>query len=105
VVILGETGFNFAAGMSGGIAYVLNEQDNFETRCNKALVGLDELEDGDIKELKSLISDHYKFTKSKKAKAILDEFDTFRDKFIKVIPHDFKRVMEAKENNNKKNVA
>jgi glutamate synthase (NADPH/NADH) large chain len=91
--------------MSGGIAYVLNEQDNFETRCNKALVGLDELEDGDVNELKNLITNHYQFTKSKKAKAILDDFDAFVPKFIKVIPHDFKRVMEAKENKNKKNVA
>ena len=105
VVILGEIGFNFAAGMSGGIAYVLNEQDNFEARCNKALVGLDELEEGDVNELKNLITNHYQFTKSKKAKAILDDFDAFVPKFIKVIPHDFKRVMEAKENKNKKNVA
>jgi glutamate synthase (NADPH/NADH) large chain len=100
VIVLGETGTNFAAGMSGGIAYVLNEDHDFDKKCNKGLVGLEELQAGDIEEVKKLINNHYNYTGSKKARQILDNFDEYLQNFIKIIPHDFKRVMEAREKKN-----
>jgi len=104
VVVLGETGKNFAAGMSGGIAYVLDENQNFEAKCNTAMVGLETLSKDDRKELKTLIQNHYKYTNSKKAKLVLEHFDELQSQFIKIIPNDFKRILEAekaKENNQK----
>jgi glutamate synthase domain-containing protein 3 len=83
--------------MSGGIAYVLDDDDSFENKCNKGLVGLEQPKDKDFEELKELIKNHYQFTKSEKAKYILDHFENFKLKFIKVIPHDFKRILESKK--------
>jgi glutamate synthase (NADPH/NADH) large chain len=98
VVVLGSTGSNFAAGMSGGIAYVLNENGDFDYYCNMGMVELSLVEDfSDITELTELISLHYKYTNSKKAKMILDNLNKFLPMFIKVIPYDFKKVLQEQK--------
>ncbi len=96
-VILGETGRNFAAGMSGGIAYVYDKKGNFNDFCNKELVDFDEMETEDVVTVKGLISNHYKHTKSTVAKSILDDWDGVQSNFIKVMPRDYKRVLLAKK--------
>jgi glutamate synthase (NADPH/NADH) large chain len=98
VVVLGRTGSNFAAGMSGGIAYVFNEADNFDYYCNMGMVELSLVEDlSDIAELKELLTRHYKYTESRKAKMILDDPDKFLQQFIKVIPYDYKMVLQEQK--------
>lgn len=98
VVVLGATGSNFAAGMSGGIAYVFNENGNFDYYCNMGMVELSLVEDlGDIEELRDLIASHYKYTGSKKAKMILDDFEKYLPVFIKVIPYDYKKVLQEQK--------
>jgi glutamate synthase (NADPH) large chain len=98
VVVIGSTGSNFAAGMSGGIAYVLNEKGDFDFYCNMGMVELSLVEDfNDIHELTQLISRHYRFTGSKKAKTILDDLDNWLTKFIKVIPYDYKKVLQEQK--------
>jgi glutamate synthase (NADPH) large chain len=95
IVVLGSTGSNFAAGMSGGIAYVLNENGDFDFYCNMGMVELSLVEDfNDIKELTKLISKHYSFTGSKKAKSIIDDMTSWLPRFIKVIPYDYKKVLQ-----------
>ena len=95
VVVLGATGSNFAAGMSGGIAYVFNEFGDFDFYCNMGMVELSLVEDyGDVNELTGLISRHYQFTGSKKAKMILDDPYKYIPMFIKVIPYDYKKVLQ-----------
>ena len=94
VVILGPTGRNFAAGMSGGEAYVLDESGEFEALCNKGMVDLDPVvENDDVQNLKRLIETHRNHTESKNAKRILENWDEYLDKFIKVMPRDYKRVL------------
>jgi glutamate synthase (ferredoxin) len=97
VVVLGETGRNFAAGMSGGIAYILDQAGDFGAiRCNKAMVGLEKLEDSaEIEELRELIERHVEYTGSERAKAVLADWQNMLPKFVKVIPHDYKRVLQA----------
>lgn len=98
VVVLGASGSNFAAGMSGGIAYVFNENGNFDYYCNMGMVELSLVEDlGDIEELRDLIASHYKYTGSKKAKMILDDFEKYLPVFIKVIPYDYKKVLQEQK--------
>jgi len=98
VVVLGKTGSNFAAGMSGGIAYVFNESGNFDYYCNMGMVELSLVEDlNDISELTGLISRHHKFTSSIKAKMILDDPGKFIPMFIKVIPYDYKKVLQEQK--------
>jgi glutamate synthase (NADPH/NADH) large chain len=98
VVVLGTTGSNFAAGMSGGIAYVLNENGDFDYYCNMGMVELSLVEDySDVHELTELISSHYQFTQSKKAKMILDDINQFISMFIKVIPYDYKKVLQEQK--------
>jgi glutamate synthase (NADPH) large chain len=98
VVVLGLTGSNFSAGMSGGIAYVFNERGNFDYYCNMGMVELSLVEDlSDIEELKDLISRHFNYTSSKKAKMILDDFNRFLPMFIKVIPYDYKKVLQEQK--------
>ncbi|GAA5040961.1 glutamate synthase [Marivirga lumbricoides] len=97
VVVLGETGKNFAAGMSGGIAYVLDDTEQFRQNCNLSMVGLDPLEQEDIRILKEMIEDHITYTDSAKAKGIMADFDKYVSRFIKVIPHDYKRVLQEKK--------
>lgn len=105
IIILGETGKNFAAGMSGGIAYVLDDHNAFENNCNKAMVGLEIPSEDNFEELKVLIESHYKLTRSKKAKHVLDHFEEMKSHFVKIIPHDYKRILEAKEKQEQKIVA
>jgi glutamate synthase (NADPH) large chain len=95
VVILGETGRNFAAGMSGGIAYVYNAKGNFDLMCNKEMVDLDPIEEADIDEIKQMIANHYTYTGSTVARFILDDFDNQLRNFIKVYPKDYKKVLQA----------
>ena len=96
VVILGPTGRNFAAGMSGGVAYVLDEGRDFYLRLNKALVSMELVtEQHDITELKSLIQAHADATGSPKAKRILDDFDAWLPKFKKILPHDYDRMLRT----------
>ena len=95
VVVLGKTGRNFAAGMTGGIAYVLDETGEFaRVRCNKASVDLDPVTDSqDIDLIQNFIGRHAELTESPRAKWILDNWDTMLPKFIKVFPHEYKRVL------------
>ena len=96
VVVLGPTGRNFAAGMSGGIAYVLDETGDFPGHCNRELVGLEKLEDEeDIGEVRAMIEDHVRYTNSALGQEILDHWEVRVSQFVKVMPHDYKRMLEA----------
>jgi glutamate synthase domain-containing protein 2/glutamate synthase domain-containing protein 1/glutamate synthase domain-containing protein 3 len=92
-VILGPTGRNFAAGMSGGVAYVLDEDGAFEARCNMGLVGFDEITEADAIELHGLIEEHHLRTRSAVAARILREWEATLPRFKKVMPHDYKRAL------------
>ncbi|MBX3112286.1 MAG: glutamate synthase large subunit [Fimbriimonadaceae bacterium] len=93
VVVLGTTGRNFAAGMSGGIAYVLDERDDFVARrCNRATVDLEPVDDSDAVELRKLVERHFQLTNSEKAHRLLETWERALPKFVKVYPHEFKRV-------------
>jgi glutamate synthase (NADPH) large chain len=97
VVVLGPTGRNFAAGMSGGIAYVLNGDGGFERRCNKALVDLEELTDPDeIADVKGLIEEHARRTGSPIAEQLLSEWEARLGEFTKVMPRDYRRALEVR---------
>ena len=94
VVVLGKTGRNLAAGMSGGVAYILDEAGDFASRCNKELVGLEKLTDADeIEEVWKLIQRHQTYTKSVRATAVLADWKNLTPKFVKVMPQDYKRVL------------
>ena len=116
VVVLGETGRNFAAGMSGGIAYVYDPKGDFASKCNMAMVALHPVESAAEQEdkaehaswhrhargaeaqtdeviLKGLIERHFKYTGSTRARALLDEWSTARSKFVKVFPSEYKRAL------------
>jgi glutamate synthase (NADPH) large chain len=95
VVVLGTTGRNFAAGMSGGRAFVYDDQGDFSTRrCNKAMVDLEPLEiDADITEVRGLLERHRELTGSPRAAWILEHWDEAQSRFIKVFPHEYKRVL------------
>ena len=94
VVVLGSTGKNFAAGMSGGIAYVLDEQNLLYRNLNKAMISIEAVDSKyDIAELRSLIERHVAHTGSAKGSHILEHFDEFIPKFKKIIPNDYKRMM------------
>ncbi|HRH98345.1 MAG TPA: glutamate synthase subunit alpha, partial [Prosthecobacter sp.] len=96
VVVLGLTGRNFAAGMSGGIAYILDEAGDFATRCNPQMVGLETLEEQtEIEGLYQLIKKHADATKSQKAFKVLALWEQMVPKFVKVMPKDYKRVLQA----------
>jgi glutamate synthase (ferredoxin) len=96
VVVLGPTGRNFAAGMSGGIAYVLDETDDFDRRCNKEMVYLERLDDAEeIGEIRELIRKHADYTRSSRARKILAIWDEVVPKFVKVMPRDYKRMLQA----------
>jgi glutamate synthase (NADPH/NADH) large chain len=127
VVVLGGTGRNFAAGMSGGVAYVINESGDFEQRCNLAMVEIEPVpEEDDLLEklhhhggdlmhkgrvditsnmnrhdqerLYQLIVSHMHYTGSTRAKQILDDWDNYRTKFVKVMPVEYKRALQEMEN-------
>jgi len=94
VVILGPTGLNFAAGMSGGIAYVLDEDQLFDTRCNLDMVDIEPLiNKEDIFQLKSLIIEHIKYTESEHASWIIRHWEELLPAFIKVMPVDYKKAL------------
>jgi glutamate synthase (NADPH/NADH) large chain len=95
VIVLGETGRNFAAGMSGGIAYIWDKNKTFAPLCNMGMVELENLEvEEDINEVKSLIENHLNYTGSSVAKAVLDNWPEAVKQFVKVMPTDYKRVLE-----------
>jgi glutamate synthase (NADPH/NADH) large chain len=107
VVVLGQTGLNFAAGMSGGVAYVLDEDGLFKQRCNLSMVSLEKVETAnhstgaagehlgqpDEVTLKTLIEQHAALTGSVRAQTILNQWNDYRGKFVKVLPHEYKRVL------------
>jgi glutamate synthase (NADPH/NADH) large chain/glutamate synthase (ferredoxin) len=110
VAVLGITGRNFAAGMSGGVAYVYDEDGQFGTRCNTAMVSLDKVLDektqaadtpqalwhrgqSDEAQLRKLLEDHHRWTGSKRARALLDDWAQARNKFVKVFPNEYKRAL------------
>jgi glutamate synthase (NADPH/NADH) large chain/glutamate synthase (ferredoxin) len=105
VVVLGRTGRNFAAGMSGGLAFVLDEDGTFRSRVNPTMLDqLEEVDDANAFELRELISEHVRRTGSALGQRVLDDFDALRGKFVKVFPTDYKRVLaqwaaEEKERN------
>ena len=97
-VILGPTGRNFAAGMSGGIAYVWDREGDFNLRCNLELVALEKVEDpDDIAEVRELIKKHQQFTGSPVAESVLADWDNFLSQLVKVMPTDYKRVLEEQK--------
>jgi glutamate synthase domain-containing protein 3 len=101
VVVIGKTGRNFAAGMSGGIAYVYDEDGSFESKCNMGMVNLERLNEDDKTMVHDLLHNHYKHTGSSKAKEILDHFHDEQKKFVKVMPVEYKRVLEGKDTQDK----
>jgi glutamate synthase domain-containing protein 2/glutamate synthase domain-containing protein 1/glutamate synthase domain-containing protein 3 len=94
VIVLGRTGLNFAAGMSGGVAYVLDEDGTFADRCNMELVGFDEIGETDAIELHELIEEHHLRTLSPVAARVLEEWERMLPRFVKVMPHDYKRALQ-----------
>lgn len=98
VVVLGKTGRNFAAGMSGGIAYVLNINHKFESKCNMEMVSLERLKDMyEIKELHEMIMKFYKYTASSVACNILSNWEEMLPQFVKVLPNEYKAILETKK--------
>ena len=96
VVVLGATGRNFAAGMSGGVAYVLDVAGDFPQRCNMAMVGLETLANPEeIQEVRAMIQRHVEYTNSERGRNILKLWEEMAPKFVKVMPKDYKRVIEA----------
>jgi glutamate synthase (ferredoxin) len=95
VVIIGRTGRNFAAGMSGGLAYVLDEAGDFRIRCNTEMVELEQLEEEDIDTINTLLGRHLHYTQSSVAERILSDWPAYQPHFVKIIPKDYKRVLEA----------
>jgi glutamate synthase (ferredoxin) len=94
VAVLGKSGKNFGAGMSGGVAYVYNYGGDFADRCNKELILLEDMTDArDIAELKEMIENHLKYTGSARAKYLLDNWDTEVKNFVKVIPKAYKEMI------------
>ena len=98
VVVLGETGRNFAAGMSGGVAYVWDKNHNFDYFCNMDMVEINLVEDSNYrKELHELIRQHYLYTGSKLARTMLDDWSHYVDDFIQVVPIEYKRVLQEEQ--------
>jgi glutamate synthase domain-containing protein 3 len=96
VVVLGRTGRNFAAGMSGGVAYVLDEEGDFDQRCNFEMVDVESFADAaEEKSIHNLIDRHARFTGSARATRILKDWNLYRDKFRKIMPLEYRRVLEA----------
>ena len=109
VVVLGKTGRNFAAGMSGGVAYVYDEDGNFASRCNTTMVSMDRVVstaeqhthdtadwhvgESDEALLKRLLHDHHRWTGSKRARELLDRWPESRLKFVKIFPNEYKRAL------------
>jgi glutamate synthase (ferredoxin) len=94
VVILGSTGRNFAAGMSGGVAYIYDEHGDFNSRCNTEMVSIDSIDDEDQNTLNRMIQNHLDYTESSVAKKLLDNWSDSITKFVKVMPNDYKRMIQ-----------
>jgi len=97
VVVIGETGRNFAAGMSGGIAYVWNKTGDFEIRCNKEMVALEELENEDVKLVQEMLRKHQDYTGSVVAAQFLKNWDSLGKQLVKVMPVDYKKALQAQK--------
>ncbi len=97
MVILGATGRNFAAGMSGGVAYVLDTTKEFAGNCNTQMVALEPLDDNDRTTLREMIRQHELCTGSSQAAMILGEWQNYAGQFVKVMPMDYKRVLQSLE--------
>jgi glutamate synthase domain-containing protein 3 len=97
VVVLGATGRNFAAGMSGGIAYCLDEGGDFRKKCNMEMVELQKIDESDAETIKNLLANHHKYTQSPKAKEILSDFHKYANIFIKVMPLEYRRILEERK--------
>jgi glutamate synthase (NADPH/NADH) large chain len=95
-VILGATGRNFAAGMSGGVAYVYDVNGQFDSMCNKEMVDLDPLDAEDVALLQEMVTNHYRYTNSTVAKFLLDDLENQVRNFVKVFPRDYKKAIKAK---------
>jgi len=96
VVVLGPTGRNFAAGMSGGVAYVLDRDGAFARTCNKQMVGLSRLEDpAEVAQVKGMIERHVELTQSAHARGLLERWGETLPRLVRVMPHDYRRVLEA----------
>jgi glutamate synthase domain-containing protein 3 len=93
VVILGKTGRNFAAGMSGGIAFVFDPEHALERLCNKDMVDLETMEDEDKAEVRAMVQKHFQYTGSDPAEWIIENWNVASDLFIKVMPKDYKMVL------------
>jgi glutamate synthase domain-containing protein 3 len=97
-VVLGETGRNFAAGMSGGVAFVLDEEDRFESLCNMDMVDLEAVEsEEDVELLRGMVERHLEWTGSERARRVLKDWDDLLPKFVKVMPEDLKRVLRERQ--------
>jgi glutamate synthase (ferredoxin) len=95
VVVIGKAGRNFAAGMSGGIAYVFDEDSNFRNRCNPETVTLERLGEDDLQEVEKMIRRHATYTRSERARQLLARWHDAAPKFVKVMPKDYKRMLDA----------
>jgi glutamate synthase domain-containing protein 3 len=96
VVVLGRTGRNFAAGMSGGIAYVLDEDGHFASRVNTETVDLDPLQDTDLEVIERMVRKHFQYTRSRRAEDVLRKWDDVARRFVKVFPRDYKRALSER---------
>ena len=95
VIVLGSTGRNFAAGMSGGIAYVFDEDGQFQHRCNLETVDLEAPEEAELEEVKDMIRRHAAYTNSDRANQLLALWQDVASKFVKVMPKDYRRMLDA----------
>jgi glutamate synthase (ferredoxin) len=96
VVVLGKTGRNFAAGMSGGIAYVLDEEGGFEKVLNREMVDPEPLADpAEVEMVRGLVERHVKLTGSARGKRVLEAWKELAPRFVRVVPNDYRRVLEA----------
>jgi len=105
IVIIGKTGRNFGAGMSGGIAYVYDMEKNFKDRCNYEMIELQAVTDEDKDVIYSLLRNHVLYTSSRKGKLILENIDSEIKNFVKVMPLEFKRILEQKKLEAKMNLS
>jgi glutamate synthase (NADPH) large chain len=97
VVVLGSTGRNFGAGMSGGIAYCFDQAGDFNKKCNLDMVVLEKIDEADKETIKNLLVNHHKYTQSSKAREILDNFHKYENTFVKVMPLEYKRILEERK--------
>ena len=96
-MVLGETGKNFAAGMSGGMAYIYNPEQKFEESVNMEMIDLDPLSEDDFDTLRELIRGHFNYTSSKIALDILNDWEQEKMQFVKVMPRDYKAALGKKK--------